>query len=344
MILVIALVGAIFFHAPSYAKEKAKVTLKLATLQPKGSTLINILEELGSEIREKTNNEVGFKIYAGGVQGDEEDALRKMRIGQLHGGAFMGHGLGQIVPEIRVSEIPYVFRNHDEVSFVRGQLEEAMNRYFEDRGYIIIGWGEVGFVYNFSNVPITSIEILKQQKVWVWNDDPLITAIYRTFGITPISLSLNDLMTSLSSNIVDTAGITPFGAVAFRWHTRFKYMSDYPVMNITAALIVTKEIWDKISPESQKKIKQIAKGYSPRIIQANREANRKSIETLKKAGITIIRTETTEMDMQYLMEAGKKARESLIGKLYSRQLLEHTLSLVDKYRKDHPNSAIRILK
>jgi TRAP-type C4-dicarboxylate transport system substrate-binding protein len=157
-----------FFSVTSEAKEKAKIRIKMATLQPRGSAAMKIMDKLRDEIREKTNNEVEFKFYWGGVQGDEKDVIRKIRLKQLHGGVFTGVGLTKIVPEVSVTEIPYVFKNREEVSYVRANLEDTMNKYFEDAGYIVVGWGEVGFVYNFSKVPITSVEVLRKQRCWVW--------------------------------------------------------------------------------------------------------------------------------------------------------------------------------
>jgi len=56
--------------------------------------------------REKHSREdsgqIAFRVYAGGVAGDELDALRKIRIGQLQSAAFSGVGFGQILPSVRV--------------------------------------------------------------------------------------------------------------------------------------------------------------------------------------------------------------------------------------------------
>ena len=141
--LVIVLIGSGFSYAASKAKKKAKITIKIATLQPRGSMVSKIMKKLADEVREETNNEVGFKFYWGGVQGDEVDAIRKMRLNQLQGGAFTGVGLCKIAPEVRVTQIPYVFRNNEEVSYVRGKLEDTIEKHFEDAGYVVIGWGEV---------------------------------------------------------------------------------------------------------------------------------------------------------------------------------------------------------
>jgi len=343
LLLIGFMAAAVFFGGSSaFAQESPDVMIKLATIAPRGSYIMNLMNELNAEIKAGTNNAVGIKIYYGGVQGDEKDVLRKVRLGQLHGGMFTGHGLGQIVPEVRVTEIPFVFRNYEEVEYVREQLEPTMRKLFREAGYVVLGWNEVGFVYNFSKVPITSIEVARGQKWWMWKGDQLRRAMFDSIGITPVPLSFTDVMTSLSTKLIDTASITPYGAVAYRWHQRFDYMSEYPTTNVLGATIVTRRIWDKIAPEHQQAILDICPAYFDKMNQHVRKQNRKSIEILKKSGIEVVPfdPENNQEQFEFIYKASRKARENLVGEMYSRELLEKTLSLLKEYREAHPNSTV----
>lgn len=347
MIVLISFLFLLYLPAETGAEEKEpKVLFKLATIAPRGSYLTQMIDEMDAEIRQKTNNEVGVKLYYGGVQGDENEVLRKIRLGQLHGGTFTGSGLGRIVPAARVAELPYLFMNYDEVEYVRKALHPEMEKMFEQQGFIVLGWNEIGFVYNFSKVPITSIEIARSQKWWMWEGDELSKAMFDAYGITPVPLSFTDVMTSLNTKLIDTASITPYGAVAYHWYEKFSYMSELPTTNIQGATIVTKQMWDKISPENQKKIKQICQPYFDRLSVHTREQDRKSVDVLKKAGIKIVMfdPEKDKERLQFVFDTAKKARENLVGKLYSKELLDKTLSLLDEYRKAHPDSDIERIR
>jgi len=329
---------------PALAVTPPKNLIKMATIAPKGSFMMRTIDEMDAEIRRETGNEVGIKLYYGSVQGDEKEVLSKIRLGQLHGGTFTGGGLGRIVPEVRVTELPYVFMNYDEVEYVRKQLRDDMNRRFEEKGFIVLGWNEIGFIYTFSKVPITSPEVARSQKWWQWEGDPLSKAMFDAFGITPVPLSFTDVMTSLSTRLIDTASITPYGAVAFHWYDRFEYMSEYPVTNVQGATIVSKKIWDKISPESRKKILTICQPYFDRLSVKGREQDRQSVEVLKKSGIEIVTFDPKSGTLEFVLETSKKARESLVGKLYSKELLDRTLSLLEEYRKAHPEGQIQKIR
>jgi TRAP-type C4-dicarboxylate transport system substrate-binding protein len=341
IVMLIVFSGTCLLCQNSFAKEKEEITIKIATLSPRGSNVSIIFEELKQEIKTQTNNEVGFKIYYGGIQGDAKDVLRKIRFKQLHGATLASYGLGQIAKECRVTGLPYVFKNYEEVDYVRSNLEEYMDNAFEKNGFIVLGWYDVGFVYSFSKVPITSLEVARQQKFWAPEGDVMAMTVYKdVLGITPVSLSITDVLTSLSTRLIDAASAPPLAAVAFRWYTRFKYMSEYPSTNVLCAFVVTKDIWEKITPESRKIIKELSRNHFLRIQNEMRETNKKSIDVLKKSGITIVRLQDAKGHKKYIEDTAQKTKEALVGKLFSRELLERTMSLLEEYREKHPDSTV----
>ncbi len=317
-------------------ENKAKVTIKMATVAPKGHALTKRMDVFNDEVIKATNNEVAFKIYWGGVQGDDSNVLRKIRLGQLHGGFFSGYSLGHIVPEVRVTEMPYIFNNAMEVKYVRDKLAKTMAGYFNEKGYIVLGgFIDIGFMYLFSKKPITSLEHLKSSKCWVPGEDSLGQAFYKSMDIQPVPLSINDVMTSVSTNLIDSAGMTPLGAVAFRWYTKFQYISDYPLINIVGANIVSKKIWKKISPESQQIVLNIAKKFSDKQKQDLRIANSESYELLQQAGVKVVHIDPIKRpeEIQFMIDAGLAARENQVGILYPRELMDKTLGLINEYRQ-----------
>ena len=91
--------------------------VKLATLVPKGTNWASTLKDMSKEIKKKTDGKVKFKIYYGGVQGDEPDVLRKTKIGQVHGGIFTGKTLGDIFSDVRAIEVPFNFYHDEEKAY-----------------------------------------------------------------------------------------------------------------------------------------------------------------------------------------------------------------------------------
>lgn len=322
--------------APGELHAEAPIVIKVASLAPRGTNIAGLFEHLSDRIKEQTGGRVVFKTYWGGVQGDEKDVLRKVMLGQLHGGTFMGPTLGLIAPEVRVTDVPYVFRNYEEVDYVRAKLAPEMERLIEAKGFKVIGWLNLGFVYTFSKVPLDSLEVARRQKWWALEGDPVGQAMFKALGITPVSLSITDVATSLSANMVDCAPATPFGAVALRWYTRFRYMSQYPSSSVNGALVLRMDVWERLPGQAKKLILDTARQEYERIRTTARNEDEKALAILKKSGIQVVKADVGSKETQFVFEAAHKARESLVGVLYSRELLDRMLALVEEYRRLHP--------
>ena len=124
--------------------------LKIATLAPEGSGWVRALRDIDRDVQKQTNGAVRLKLYPGGVQGDEDVMIRKIRVGQLNGGGFGGTGVSDIFPDVLAIEIPFLFDNYEEIEYVLEQTYAFYMNGYKNRGYILLGWSDVGFVHIFS--------------------------------------------------------------------------------------------------------------------------------------------------------------------------------------------------
>jgi len=308
------------------------VIIKFATLAPEGTTWMKVMRQFSDAVYKSTNGAVKFKIYAGGVQGDEKDVLRKIRINQLHSAGFTGVGLGEILPEVRILDAPFLFKNHQEVDYIDDKFFERFAQKFEQKGYILLGWAEVGFVYIYTNVPVHDVADFKGVKMWTWEGDPLAEATFRAFGINPIPLSVTDVMTSLQTGLIDGVYTSPLACVALQWFSKIKYMLDIPLANSNGAVLVSKRIFKKIKPEHQKILRQKGREYLQKLTERSRQDNQKSIETMLTKGVTKIAI-SSRQQLQNYNAIGKQARQNLVGKLYDQSLLDEIEQAVSDFRK-----------
>ena len=150
-----------------------------------------------------SNGEVSFRIYSGGAFGDEKDVLRKMRFGQVNSAGITGMGLGEILPEIRILELPYLFNNYNEIDYIKEKYFDRFAERFEEKGFVLLGWAEVGFVYIFTRDRVNNFDdMLKLKRMWVWEGDPLAEATFKEIGVNPIQLPLTDVFTSDRKSVV----------------------------------------------------------------------------------------------------------------------------------------------
>ena len=309
------------------------VTLKIATLAPDGTSWMKVMGAMNQEVQAATNGSVKFKFYPGGVAGDEHDVLRKMRVGQLHGGGFTGVGLGEILPKIRALEVPFLYRNYAEVDYVRGALEDGFTADLADKGYVLLGWAEVGFVHIFANAPVRTVEDLRKVKMWMWEGDPLAEAFFKAFDINPTPLQITDVLTSLQTGLIDAIYTSPYAAVGLQWFTRVKYMMDSPFTDAIGAVVVTKKQFDKIPPEYQDKVLEICRRYTATLNAQTREDQKTAVERMQKEGIEVVHVDQAQIAKWE--KVGEKARDELVGKLYDQATLDSVLGALQEYRTQH---------
>jgi TRAP-type C4-dicarboxylate transport system substrate-binding protein len=305
-------------------------TIKVATVAPEGSSWMRQFREFEKNIDILTNHQLKFRIYANGVQGGEKDVLRKMQLGQIDVGTFTGVGLGEIVPEVRIFDLPFLFRNSAEVDYVCNALLDEFQAKFMEKGFYLAGWAEVGFVYLFTNSPVTRLSDFKSVKMWLWKGDPLAKATFDEMHIAAIPLDITDVHTSLQTGLIDGVYISPYAGLALQWHTKTKYMLNYPLTNSIGAILITSRKLNSMPADLQKILIEKTKENTRQIVLAGRRDNLESIQVLQENGMLL--TNLRSDAEQEFIAAGVRTQNKLAGELYSRELLDRVLALLKEYR------------
>ena len=262
-------------------------TIKIATVAPDGTAWMREMRAAGEAVKTRTEGRVEIKYYPGGVMGDSATVLRKIKIGQLQGGAFTGSEASLIAKDAQIYSLPFTFRSEAEIEQVRTRLAPLLKQQFAEQGFQLLGVSGGGFAYLMSTRDIKGRDDLKAAKVWVPQGDTIAEMAFKASGVTPISLPLSDVYTSLQTGLIDTAANTPAGAIAFQWHTKLKYMVDLPLTYVVGEVVVTKKAFDALSAEDQKIVEsEFGDGFA-RLESINRNDNIAAREALKQQGITI---------------------------------------------------------
>lgn len=287
------ILGAVVAGAMSVASAQ---TLKIATLSPDGSTWMAKMRAGAAEVKTRTEGRVEFKFYTGGTMGNDKAVLNKIRIGQLHGGAVTGGSLAESAPDIQAYSMPLKFKNFDEVDAVRSKMDKSLSAQLEKGGFVNFGFAEGGFAYAMSKkVPVSSIAELRQQRVWIPDNDKQSEEAMRVFRVTPVPLSLADVLPSLQTGIVDTVATSPIGAVALQWYTQVKYLTDIPLTYFVGTLVVDKKAFAKISPADQAIVRDVMGKVFAGLDKQNRADNISAYNVVLKQGIKPVKPSAAEM-------------------------------------------------
>jgi len=282
--VLLALLFTVVLLPVAHADES--YTLKFATLAPLGSTWMNIITDWAAKVEKESRGRLKFKLYGGGIIGDEPDVLRKIRFGQIQGAAMTGHGIGYIYSPTRVLEIPFLFRSYEEVDHVRAKLMPEIREGFRQNGFELVGWMDVGFIQLFSRTPIYSLEDMRKRRIWLWQGDPLGTAFFSASGLSPVPLPITEVFTSLSTGLIDTTIAPPLGAIALQWFTKTPYMTNIHIMDGVGGLLVSSKFFDSLPKDLQELLRRTGEEAGARLLTETRRDNEKSLVVLKQNGVT----------------------------------------------------------
>jgi len=305
--------------------------IKIASLAPEGSSWVKIFNDFNEELKKKTLNEVQLKIYPGGVLGDEKDMIRKMYVGQIQGAVLTSAGLSSIFSEMDVFQIPFLFKSYDEVDYVLEKMEGFFRKGFEDNGYVLAAFTEGGFVRLMSTIPIASLDDLKKAKVWTWEDAPMARAIFEAANVSAIPLSLPDVLVGLQTGLVEVVYAPPTGAIALQWFTKTKYMTDVPVIYLIGAILVKKDIFDKLPPAHQQVFMELSAKYMDQLKRVIRDENQEAIQVMIRHGVKLVKPSAGQVE-----EFIKLSREAMlhqIGKSFSQKIKDEIFAHLEAYRK-----------
>jgi len=286
-------------------------TIKIATVAPDGTAWMKEMRTAGEAIKAKTEGRVEMKFYPGGVMGDDATVLRKMKIGQLQGGAFTGGEASILTKDAQIYSLPFMFRSQEEIDKVRAKLDPLLKQQFAKDGYELLGVSGGGFAYLMSTRAIKSRDDLKAAKVWVPQGDKVAELGFKAAGVTPIPLPLSDVYTSLQTGLIDSAANTTSGALAFQWHTKIKHIVDLPLSYVVGEVVIDKKAFDALGAEDQKVVEtEFGAGFA-RLEAINRSDNTAAREALKQQGITF--DAPTDADSKTWQAVGDDVFKQLSG-------------------------------
>ncbi|MCZ6501313.1 MAG: TRAP transporter substrate-binding protein DctP [Gammaproteobacteria bacterium] len=302
---------------------------KIATISPDGLSWMKKLRAGVKEIENQTEGRVKFKIYPGGVMGDDYVVLRKMRIGQLHGGVFAAGSLTRFYPDLQIYNLPLQFQSLDEVDYIRERMDQRIIDGLKRGGLSSFALTETGFAYLLSKEPVTRVEDLHTLKAWVPQGDPISAALITSFGISPIPLGITDVLAGLQTGLINAILVPPIVAIALQWHNHVKYMMDMPIMYIYGLMVMDTKVFSRISEPDREVVLEVMNRLFNEVDADNRKGSRNAYDALITQGIKVTSPGPKEIPAWQAMAS--KSIDELID---SGQITVESLNLYNSFLKE----------
>jgi len=321
----LAFVVALFLAALPTA-ARADVVIKLGTLAPNGSTWHTLLKEMGQKWEQASGGKVKLRIYPGGVLGNEGDMVKKMRIGQLQAAALTTIGLHDIAPDAQAVDVPMMVDSWPTLDYVMARMAPKLERIIEGKGYVVLGWSEVGFVRFFSTKKFASLAEMQGAKMFCWEGDPASAEAWRVGGFHPVVMSSTDIVPGLQTGLIDTVALAPLYAYSSRMFEKAKYMLDLPWTVLTGGTVVRKDEWDKVPADLKPKLIEISREYAKKIATEVRRMDNEALENMVKQGLVVVKP----TDPADFAKAAEKSYSVIRGKVVPAETFDEVKKLVDE--------------
>ena len=309
----------------------AAADLKIATVLPENTQWMKDMRRGAAEIQERTDGRVTFRFYAGGVQGSADKVLRKIKIGQLHGGAFTPTDLQQVYPDLNVYGLPFLFESNDEVDYVRERVDPLLTEGLEEAGFASFGFAGGGFAMVMSNMPVRSHADLRGRKVWVPEGDLISYQTMEALSLAPVTLPITDVLTGLQTGLIDIVAMSPAGALVLQWHTRVDYLTRMPILYSMGLLAIDRRAFDRIDAADREIVHEVMARVYRRWDVENRNDAEEALEALIASGVEPV--DPAPGEQARLQAITNETNRAMAEEgLLSRDLLETVLHHIDEYR------------
>lgn len=282
IVVIVIVSGLLLVCLPASAQ-----TIKLGTLAPEGSPWYNAIRDMAETWKTATGGKIQFRIYPGGVAGDDPDMVRKMRVGQLHAAALSGQGLFEIVPEIQALMMPTMLASDGELDYVRDRIAPRLEALLEAKGFKVLNWGEAGWVRFFAQKPVVRPDDLKPLRLFVWSGQAAFTEVWKDAGYHPVELAATDILMGLQSGMINAFSTTPLAALSYQWFGLAKHMTDLKWAPLVGATVISTKKWQEIPDEVKPALLRSARETGARLRRETRNLDDNAITVMQKHGLTV---------------------------------------------------------
>ncbi len=320
----VALVALAFSRAPLAQPS----VLKLATVVPDGSMWDKSLRKMGDDWKQATGGRVSLTVFSGGSQGDEPTVLRKMRLRSLQGASLTVVGLAAIDSSFNIFGIPFFFESYDELNVVVQKIAPLLKQRAEAKGFVLVHWGQGGWLQVFSKRPVQTLADLKGLKLYTSGGDDRMTQLYKSRGFQPRAMAMTDILTGLTTGMLDALPTPPLAAMAFQWYKQTPYMLDIGLAPVVGATVIAKPTWESLSLADRAKMTEIAMGVENQLKVEVPKQDALAVTLMGTQGLKV----TKATGMEWRQEADVLAK-TMRGQMVPQDVFDLAVKERDAFRQ-----------
>lgn len=271
------------------AGAHAETVLKLGYTPTKDSHYGAGADAFAEELAKRTNGRFKVQQFPASALGGEREMIEAVQLGTQDMVLTSTGPVGNFVPEVRVVDIPFLFRDYDHAHKVLdGQIGQDLLKKFPGKGLVALAWMENGFRHITNNKrPVNTPEDVKGMKLRTMENKVHMEA-FKTMGVLPTPMSMAELFTALQQGTVDGQENPIPVILSNKLYTVQKNVSLTGHVYSPALLIVSPSVWGSLSDADKQAFQEAAKVA----VEANRKRvtadEASGVATIKAAGVQVV--------------------------------------------------------
>ncbi len=326
----IALLLLVSLYAALAHAQQPTITIRMGTLAPAGSLWHDALMQLRDKWRKISNGRVNVIIFAGGVQGDEPEMVRKMRNRQLQSVALSGAGMAGIEPGVACLQIPMMLQSYEELDYVRDRMAPKLEKMIEARNFVVLNWGDAGWVHFFCDAQAKRLDDIRKLKLFTWAGDNDILDLWRANGFHAVPLPATDIIMGLKTGLIDVVPTVPLYALSSQFFPLAKYMINVKWAPLVGATVIRKDVWETIPADIRDEMMKAGRETGDIMRASIRKMGDDAVSVMQKKGLVLVSADPATVE-DWRQQA-EKVYPNLRGKTVPADLFDEARRLRDEYR------------
>jgi len=313
------------------APAGAKIVIKIASIAPKNSPWDKALERMAADWERLSNNAVEVKIFAGSIAGDEQDMIRKMRLGVLQGGVFSNMGLAKMDYSLTVLSIPFLFHSREEFNAVFEKMKPTLEKTLESKGFKLTLWTLAGWVNFFTKGAVVGPDDLKKYKISVTADFPELEQVWKRMGYEIVTGDASSLMIQLQSGAASGAYLPPLLAASGQYFALVPHMFAPSLAPLIGGLLLGDKAWAAIPADLHGPFLEAVAAAARGLYEETMTLEADAVKMMKDNGL-VVHDPPAEKLTEW-RDAANRAVDKLIGPVFSREIYDQIAGYLQEYRK-----------
>ena len=277
-----------FVSTTTLAQTQVTTKIKLATLAPTGTSPHQILMTMGEKWRTASGGAITLNVFPDGRMGGEAEVVRRMRVNQLQAAMLTATGLAQIDSSVTaIEDMPMMFRSLDEVAFVRERLRSSIEQKLRRQGYVLLFWGDAGWVRFFTSTPVRRPDELKQIKMFAWAGNNDQVEVMKMAGWQPVPLETAVIYTSLKTGMISAVPTIPLAALAGQFYGPASHMLEVNWAPLVGGTVIKASVWDALPQTIRNELMKAATEAGEQLTVRSRKESDEAVEAMKKRGLVV---------------------------------------------------------